>query len=569
MTSVPDDLATVGGKALNLGRMLRADLPVPPGFCVTTPAYRRVVGDRLAESIVALTGPSSTAGDQRPEQLRRIVLAAPVPDDLAGAIAARYRALGDDVPVAVRSSATAEDLPGASFAGQQDTYLNVVGTDAVLDATRRCWASLWTERAVSYRTTQGIDHAEVSLAVVVQRMVDADVAGVMFTANPVTGNRRQLVVDASPGLGESVVSGSVNPDRFVLDAGTGAAVEVTVGDKRTAVRSVAGGGTRTVDTEASAEPCLTTAQLHSLTALAAAVTAVYDDPQDTEWAIDADGVAWLTQARSITTLYPVPVSPLPPAAPARRRPGLPLRQPGSGPDPADHPDGPGRVPADRHLRRHGGRPPARRPVSRSVGFRGSRSAGLRGHHPGPAPPAGPPGRRPGGGGDGGAHQGGAAAPRGRPAFRTRRTTTGRAWPVLARVFAHTRAPLRLVHALISPSSAHRRVDRIERAVHDRWRIPASATPTDRLDAVEERLGTDTFLVMPSVFPYAAAGLMSIAVAQRLAPADLGSWSPIESSCRASRIPEAPPLNTLGSLESPRYWTDWPRLARKSFRLANV
>ena len=236
-----------------------------------------------------------------------------MPDDLAAAITARYRSLGDDVPVAVRSSATAEDLPGASFAGQQDTYLNVVGADAVLDATRRCWASLWTERAVSYRTTQGIDHAEVSLAVVVQRMIDAEVAGVMFTANPVTGNRRQLVVDASPGLGESVVSGAVNPDRFVLDAATGAAVEVTVGDKRTAVRSVAGGGTRTVDADASAEPCLTPAQLRSLTDLAAAVAAVYDTPQDTEWAIDTDGTAWLTQARAITTLYPGPGQPSPPA----------------------------------------------------------------------------------------------------------------------------------------------------------------------------------------------------------------------------------------------------------------
>ena len=409
----PDDLARVGGKALNLGRMLRADLPVPPGFCITTPAYRRVVGDRLAESLVALTG-NATAGDQWSEQLRRIVRDAPVPDDLARAIAESYRALGDDVPVAVRSSATAEDLPGASFAGQQDTYLNVVGTDAVLDATRRCWASLWTERAVSYRTTQGIDHAEVALAVVVQRMVDADVAGVMFTANPVTGNRRQLVVDASPGLGESVVSGSVNPDRFVLDAATGTAVEVTVGDKRTAVRSVAGGGTRTVDTNASADPCLTTAQLHSLTALAAAVTAVYDDPQDTEWAIDADGVAWLTQARAITTLYPVPESGgsggdrvflCASLAQGLTRPITPM----------------GRA-AFRLIgtsRRHRGRSPAGRQVPRSVGIQRRRSADLRGHHPAAAPPPGPPGRRPGGRGDGGPHQGGAAVPRGRPALRTR------------------------------------------------------------------------------------------------------------------------------------------------------
>ena len=516
-----EDLATVGGKALNLGRMLRAGLPVPPGFCVTTPAYRRVVGDRLAESIVALSEPSP-AGDQRAEQLRRIVLEAPVPDDLADAIAARYHSLGADVPVAVRSSATAEDLPGASFAGQQDTYLNVVGTDAVLDATRRCWASLWTERAVSYRTTQGIDHAEVSLAVVVQRMVDADVAGVMFTANPVTGNRRQLVVDASPGLGESVVSGSVNPDRFVLDAGSGAAVEVTVGDKRTAVRLVAGGGTRTVDTDSSAEPCLTPTQLHSLAGLAAAVTAVYDDPQDTEWAIDADGVAWLTQARSITTLYPVPVSPAAPKtdpalttdrvflcvslAQGLTRPITPMGRAAfrligtavatvAGHPPADRYRGPsGFVDAGQRIfvditpvLRH---PRARRIAVRVAGVMEARTKAVLQHLEND------------------------------PRFGPDATTTGRAWPMLARVFAHTRAPLRLVHALISPSSAHRQVDRIERAVHDRWRIPASATPTHRLDAVEERLGTDTFLVMPSVFPYAAAGLMSIAVAQRLAPADL-------------------------------------------------
>ncbi len=492
--------------------MLRADLPVPPGFCVTTPAYRRVVGERLSGSLTALTGTGEIAEGEAAERAREIVLAAPVPDDLADAITARYRTLGDDVPVAVRSSATAEDLPGASFAGQQDTYLNVVGTAAVLDATRRCWASLWTERAVSYRTTQGIDHAEVSLAVVVQLMIDADVAGVMFTANPVTGNRRQLVVDASPGLGESVVSGSVNPDRFVLDAGTGATVEVTVGDKRTAVRSVAGGGTRTVEADGSAEPCLSPAQLRSLGTLAEAVAAVYDSPQDTEWAIDPDGKAWLTQARAITTLYPVPESPAAgdrvflcaSLAQGLTRPITPMGRAAfrligtsvatlAGQPPADRYRGPSGF-ADAGQRifvditpilRH---PRARRVAVRVAGVMEARTKAVLQHLEDD------------------------------PRFAPDETTTGRAWPALARIFAHTRAPVRLVHALISPTSALRRVDRIDRAVHDRWRIPASATPADRLDAVEERLGTDTFLVMPTVFPYAAAGLLSIAVAQRLAPA---------------------------------------------------
>ena len=132
---------------------------------------------------------------------------------------------GTDAPVAVRSSATAEDLPAASFAGQQDTYLNVVGRGPLLDAVRRCWASLWTDRAVSYRAANGIDPGGVRLAVVVQRMVEAEVAGVLFTANPVTGRRRQAVIDASPGLGEAVVSGAVNPDHFVVDTATGEIVE--------------------------------------------------------------------------------------------------------------------------------------------------------------------------------------------------------------------------------------------------------------------------------------------------------------------------------------------------------
>ena len=164
------DLGAVGGKALNLGRMQRAGLPVPPGFCVTTAAYDQVIGDRLTDTITALTDRAASPDDRArlAGEAREIITSTPMPDELTSAIASHYASLGTDVPVAVRSSATAEDLPGASFAGQQDTYLNVVGVDAVVDATRRCWASLWTERAVSYRESQGIDHAGVSLAVVTQ-----------------------------------------------------------------------------------------------------------------------------------------------------------------------------------------------------------------------------------------------------------------------------------------------------------------------------------------------------------------------------------------------------------------
>src|SRR5215470_6162816 len=187
-----------------------------------------------------------------------------MPGDVAAAILDAYQRLGAETPVAVRSSATAEDLPNASFAGQQDTYLNIVGADAVLDAVRRCWASLWTDRAVIYRSTNDIDHRVVRLAVVVQQMVDAEIAGVLFTANPVTGRRHQAVIDASPGLGEAVVSGTVNPDHFVVDPGGGIS-ERRLGDKRFSVRSVPGGGTRHVENAADdGRACLTDSQVRSL-----------------------------------------------------------------------------------------------------------------------------------------------------------------------------------------------------------------------------------------------------------------------------------------------------------------
>jgi pyruvate,water dikinase len=302
-------LPIVGGKAANLGELIRAGLPVPGGFCVTTAAYEIVAGgaglDRILDEL-AQTPPGDTARlAELAAAVRARLLEAPVPDDFAGAITGAYRALGASVPVAVRSSATAEDLPHASFAGQQDTYLNVVGEEAVLEAVRRCWASLWTDRAVSYRARDGIDPRSVRLAVAVQRMVEAEVAGVLFTANPLTGRRRQAVIDASPGLGESVVSGAVNPDHFVVNTATGEIVERRRGDKRVAVRAAAGGGTRRVELGGD-ETSLEDDQIRALAALGARVEAHYGSPQDTEWAIDGDGEIWLLQARPITTLFPLP-----------------------------------------------------------------------------------------------------------------------------------------------------------------------------------------------------------------------------------------------------------------------
>ena len=243
----------------------------------------------------------------------------------------------------MRSSATAEDLPGASFAGQQDTYLNVAGIDDVLDAVQRCWASLWTDRAVAYRAAQGIDGAGVALAVVVQRMVDAATAGVLFTADPVTGRRRQAVLDAAPGLGEAVVSGSVDPDHFVVDTATGRILERGAGTWAAGARDAAG--------------LLPTNRRERWPGWAIGSRDSFGAPQDIEWAFDADGRPWLTQSRPITTLFPVPrrARPLPAGRPA----GVLLRQPRAGPAPADHADGHRGLPgAGVGIPRSGRSPPA-------------------------------------------------------------------------------------------------------------------------------------------------------------------------------------------------------------------
>ncbi len=308
-------LAQVGGKAANLGEMTHAGLPVPPGFCITTEAYMRVAREAGLEEILhrlAATGTGDRAHlESCAAEARSKLLAVPMPGEIVEAVtgACHHFMPGAPIPVAVRSSATAEDLPFASFAGQQDTYLNIVGIEAMLDAVRRCWASLWTDRAVSYRASNAIDHRTVRLAVVVQQMVEAEVAGVLFTANPLTGRRRQAVIDASPGLGEAVVSGAVNPDHFVVNTESGEILERRLGEKRVVIVATPGGGTRRVEMEQAQNAfCLTDEQVRDLARLGARVEAHYGAPQDIEWAIDAAGKLWLTQARPITTLYPLPAN---------------------------------------------------------------------------------------------------------------------------------------------------------------------------------------------------------------------------------------------------------------------
>lgn len=300
-----DDLALAGGKGANLGELVRQGFPVPPGFVVTTAAYAALLtesglGAKLDRLLV-----TSNDADQAPgAQIRHLFTQARIPDAVRTEIAAAYAAMGD-VPVAVRSSATAEDLPGAAFAGQQDTYLNVVGEEALLQTVLDCWASLWTDRAISYRQRQGMDQRQVAIAVVVQEMVQAEIAGVMFSANPVTGERGEIVVDASPGLGEAVVSGLVTPEHYVLDS-TGKVRAFTPGGHQLSIRSLAGGGTEERAGTGATRPALFEGHLEELARLALRAQDHFGRPQDMEWAV-ADGRVYVLQSRPMTALPPPPL----------------------------------------------------------------------------------------------------------------------------------------------------------------------------------------------------------------------------------------------------------------------
>src|SRR5256714_9014272 len=308
-------LPVAGGKAANLGELIRAGFAVPAGFCVTTAAYVRVSTAASLDTYLSALEASVRSDSARLIELATAIRPAlcqpPLPPEVIEAVTSAYQAVsaGDPIPVSVRSSATAEDLPEASVAGQQETFLNVIGIEAVLTAVQRCFASLWTDRATQYRASLGIAPRDVRLAVVVQRLVEAEVAGVLFTANPLTGKRRPAVIDANPGLGEAVVSGATNPDHFVVQNTTGEIVERRLGDKQVLIQAAAGGGIQQIEAGAfPARACLSDEQIRALAALGAPVEAPYETPQDIEWAIDTSGQIFLLQARPITTLFPLPAS---------------------------------------------------------------------------------------------------------------------------------------------------------------------------------------------------------------------------------------------------------------------
>jgi pyruvate,water dikinase len=514
-----DMLATVGGKAANLGELARASLPVPAGFCLTTRAYLDATASPALADVhraLAATAPDDLAGlASLAAKARGLVLDADVPAGIDATVRAAYAALGVDTAVAVRSSATAEDLPFASFAGQQDTFLNVVGADAVLAAVRRCWASLWTDRAVTYRAVQGIEPSAVSLAVVVQLMVDAAVAGVLFTANPVTGRRHEAVIDASPGLGEAVVSGAVNPDHFVLDGATGRILERRLGDKGMIIRPLPGGGTeRVAQPGTGLAPSLDDAQLAALELLGRRAEVHFGSPQDLEWAIGQDGAVWLTQSRPITTLYPMP------------------ERPPSGPAP--------RVYLCFSLAQG-----LTRPLT-PMGLAGIRliasSVAGAAHFPVPVPRDGPapyaeagqriffdltPVVR--------SRAGRAIVPRVFDVMEARSAavlrnlfadprfsiTVGSPWRLLRHIVpvaARARVPETLIRGLIRPEEALRRASRVGEQLRAALALPvgATATATQRLDHVERILGQHVFAVVPAILPLPALGFALLAVAGKLA-----------------------------------------------------
>lgn len=303
-------VAMVGGKGAHLGALSRIDgIQVPVGFCVTTEAFDRILAEAplLDDQLDRL---SRLAPDDREgiaalsAEVRRVIEGVAIPKSLAAAITLPLVRLGRDARFAVRSSATAEDLPTASFAGQQDTYLNVPGNEVLLHVSR-CWASVFTERAVSYRLKNGVDHRQVRMAVVVQRMVLPDAAGILFTADPVTGNRRVVSVEASFGLGEALVSGLVSPDVYKVRGGE--VVAKTVATKQLAIHASATGGTQkqAIPPERQQVPALTDAQVVRLAELGRRIEAHFGRPQDIEWCLEGDDLH-IVQSRPITTLFPIP-----------------------------------------------------------------------------------------------------------------------------------------------------------------------------------------------------------------------------------------------------------------------
>lgn len=307
------DLSLVGGKGANLGELSKIEgIQVPPGFCISTSAFKRIIEqtpyihDLLDQlSLLKLEDRDKIAGLSA--EIRKTIAGIAIPADIHEEITNHLDSLGTNHAYAVRSSATAEDLPSASFAGQQDTYLNCFGTEAILKYISQCWASLFTERAVIYRLQNGFDHRKVQLAVVVQQMIFPQAAGIVFTADPVTGNRKVLSIDASFGLGEALVSGLVNADNYKVR--NGELIDKKISSKKLAIYALQEVGTETQELapEQQNRQALSDEQILQLAHIGRKIEAHFGSPQDIEWCF-VDGVFYIVQSRPITTLYPIPAA---------------------------------------------------------------------------------------------------------------------------------------------------------------------------------------------------------------------------------------------------------------------
>jgi pyruvate,water dikinase len=306
------DIGVAGGKGANLGELLRAGVDVPPGYVVTVEAYRRFLDssgalDRLAPILSTLDPDDSAALDRASTEIKSILSGAAMPAEVVADVASAYAAMGGG-KVAVRSSATAEDLADASFAGQQSTYLNVDGPEGVVKAVQDCWASLFEPRAIHYRAQSGFDHLSVSIAVVVQQMIESERSGVMFTVNPVTGDQSSMIVEAIYGLGEAVVSGVVTPDMYIVEKSTGAVLDrqISAQEQEFVWRPDAAPGEEpnqwlSVPFERRARQKLTDEEITGIAAVGRRIEAHFGRPQDVEWAF-ADGAFYIVQARPVTAV---------------------------------------------------------------------------------------------------------------------------------------------------------------------------------------------------------------------------------------------------------------------------
>ncbi|WP_394843469.1 phosphoenolpyruvate synthase [Pendulispora brunnea] len=304
-------LATAGGKGANLGELARIEgIKVPDGFCVTTEAYKEVVANHdevrsLLDRLSLLKADDGNAIGEIGARIRNVIEGIAIPQKIVDEIYRHLARLGDNDAYAVRSSATAEDLPTASFAGQQDTYLNIIGKEAILRHISKCWASLFTDRAIIYRLQNGFDHRKVHLSVVVQKMIFPQAAGILFTADPITSNRKVVSIDASFGLGEALVSGRVNAD--VYRVRNGKIIDKKVSSKKLAILALEGGGTKeeAIEPERQNSQTLMDEQILQLEHLGRKIEKHFGCPQDIEWCL-VDEVIYIVQSRPITTLYPIP-----------------------------------------------------------------------------------------------------------------------------------------------------------------------------------------------------------------------------------------------------------------------